>query len=130
LNGGRALGCVQNSQPSAGAGADVKKTAPFADRLYDSVHRFRDLRNLTATAGATFCIFVVDDSEDSAVGLESISTEAGFGALGKQSPSICCEKSAGPYLPRDYALNELPQPHVLFTFGLLNLKPEPSSVST
>ena len=29
-----------------------------------------------------------------------------------------------------YALNELPQPQVDFTCGLLNLKPEPSSVST
>lgn len=29
-----------------------------------------------------------------------------------------------------YALNELPQPHVDFTFGLLNLKPEPSIDST
>ena len=29
-----------------------------------------------------------------------------------------------------YTLNELPQPQVLFTFGLLNLKPAPSSVST
>ena len=29
-----------------------------------------------------------------------------------------------------YTLKELPQPHVLFTFGLLNLNPEPSSVST
>ena len=29
-----------------------------------------------------------------------------------------------------YALKELPQPQVDFTFGLLNLKPEPSSVST
>lgn len=31
---------------------------------------------------------------------------------------------------KDYALKELPQPQVDFTFGLLNLKPEPSSVST
>jgi hypothetical protein len=30
---------------------------------------------------------------------------------------------------RFYTLNELPQPQVLFTFGLLNLKPAPSSVS-
>ena len=29
-----------------------------------------------------------------------------------------------------YALKELPQPHVDFTLGLLNLNPEPSSVST
>jgi len=29
-----------------------------------------------------------------------------------------------------YTLNELPQPQVLFTFGLLNLKPEPSMDST
>ena len=29
-----------------------------------------------------------------------------------------------------YTLNELPQPQVLFTFGLLNLNPAPSSVST
>jgi hypothetical protein len=29
-----------------------------------------------------------------------------------------------------YALNELPQPQVDFTFGLENLNPEPSSVST
>jgi hypothetical protein len=29
-----------------------------------------------------------------------------------------------------YALNELPQPQVDFTWGLLNLNPEPSSVST
>ena len=29
-----------------------------------------------------------------------------------------------------YALNELPQPQVDFTLGLLNLNPEPSSVST
>lgn len=28
-----------------------------------------------------------------------------------------------------YTLNELPHPHVLFTFGLLNLNPAPSSVS-
>ncbi len=28
------------------------------------------------------------------------------------------------------ALKELPQPQVVFTFGLLNLKPEPSMVST
>jgi hypothetical protein len=28
-----------------------------------------------------------------------------------------------------YTENELPQPHVDFTFGLLNLKPEPSIVS-
>ena len=28
-----------------------------------------------------------------------------------------------------YTLNELPQPQVLFTFGLLNLKPAPSIVS-
>jgi hypothetical protein len=30
----------------------------------------------------------------------------------------------------NYTLKELPQPQVLFTFGLLNLKPAPSSVST
>ncbi len=30
----------------------------------------------------------------------------------------------------NYALNELPQPQVDFVFGLLNLNPEPSSVST
>ena len=30
---------------------------------------------------------------------------------------------------RSYTLNELPQPQVLLTFGLLNLKPAPSSVS-
>ncbi len=30
----------------------------------------------------------------------------------------------------NYALKELPQPQVDFVFGLLNLKPEPSSVST
>jgi len=30
---------------------------------------------------------------------------------------------------RCYTLNELPQPQVLLTFGLLNLKPAPSSVS-
>jgi len=30
---------------------------------------------------------------------------------------------------RSYTLNELPQPQVLFTFGLLNLNPAPSSVS-
>ena len=29
-----------------------------------------------------------------------------------------------------YAWNELPQPHVDLTWGLLNLNPEPSSVST
>ena len=29
-----------------------------------------------------------------------------------------------------YTLNELPQPQVFFTFGLLNLKPAPSRVST
>ena len=29
-----------------------------------------------------------------------------------------------------YALNELPQPQVDFTFGFSNLKPDPSSVST
>ncbi len=29
----------------------------------------------------------------------------------------------------NYAWNELPQPQVDFTFGLSNLKPEPSSVS-
>src|SRR5580700_1434918 len=29
-----------------------------------------------------------------------------------------------------YTLNELPQPHVDFTCGLLNLNPEPSRVST
>lgn len=29
-----------------------------------------------------------------------------------------------------YALNELPQPQVDFTFGLLNLNPEPSMLST
>jgi hypothetical protein len=29
-----------------------------------------------------------------------------------------------------YALNELPQPQVDFTFGLLNLNPEPSRLST
>lgn len=29
-----------------------------------------------------------------------------------------------------YALNELPHPQVDFTFGLLNLNPEPSIVST
>ena len=28
-----------------------------------------------------------------------------------------------------YTLKELPQPQVLFTLGLLNLKPEPSMVS-
>jgi len=28
-----------------------------------------------------------------------------------------------------YTVNELPHPHVLFTLGLLNLKPAPSSVS-
>ena len=33
-------------------------------------------------------------------------------------------------LYRNYTLNELPQPQVLFTFGLLNLNPAPSSVST
>jgi hypothetical protein len=32
--------------------------------------------------------------------------------------------------PQPYTLNELPQPHVLFTFGLLNLNPAPSIVST
>ena len=30
---------------------------------------------------------------------------------------------------RSYTLNELPQPQVLLTFGLLNLKPAPSNVS-
>ncbi len=31
--------------------------------------------------------------------------------------------------PLTYTVNELPHPHVLLTFGLLNLKPAPSSVS-
>lgn len=31
---------------------------------------------------------------------------------------------------KSYALNELPQPQVDLTLGLLNLKPEPSRVST
>jgi hypothetical protein len=31
---------------------------------------------------------------------------------------------------RIYTLKELPQPQVLLTLGLLNLKPAPSSVST
>ena len=30
---------------------------------------------------------------------------------------------------RSYTLNELPQPQVLLTFGLLNLNPAPSRVS-
>ena len=32
-------------------------------------------------------------------------------------------------LPSTYTLKDEPQPQVLFTFGLLNLKPAPSSVS-
>ena len=42
--------------------------------------------------------------------------------------SIVPDLSAGATL--FYALKELPQPHVDLTFGLLNLKPAPSSVST
>lgn len=33
-------------------------------------------------------------------------------------------------LRHPYALNELPHPQVDFTFGLLNLNPDPSRVST
>ena len=45
------------------------------------------------------------------------------------------QRPIGKYIPiaeearRSYTLNELPQPQVLFTFGLLNLKPAPSRVS-
>jgi hypothetical protein len=34
------------------------------------------------------------------------------------------------FLMGSYALNELPHPQVDFTFGLLNLNPDPSRVST
>lgn len=40
-------------------------------------------------------------------------------------PAVSHETGLG-----NYALNELPQPQVDFTFGFSNLKPEPSSVST
>ena len=63
----------------------------------------------------------------------------GWHKPGMQKKMGLCENSQRPMgkrvrivegvLRRSYTLNELPQPQVLLTFGLLNLKPEPSSVS-
>jgi hypothetical protein len=39
------------------------------------------------------------------------------------------KEPAGRWPALPYTLNELPQPQVLLTLGLLNLKPEPSIVS-
>ena len=49
---------------------------------------------------------------------------------GRRSPATIQPLGSDPCSARDYALKELPHPHVDFTFGLLNLKPEPSIVST
>jgi hypothetical protein len=46
---------------------------------------------------------------------------------GLKNPVRSGQQAAGP-TPL-YTLNELPQPQVLLTLGLLNLKPEPSIVS-
>jgi hypothetical protein len=54
---------------------------------------------------------------------EARNAKAGGAIRRLSSPESCLSASV-------YALNELPQPQVDFTFGLLNLKPAPSSVST
>jgi hypothetical protein len=48
----------------------------------------------------------------------------------KRAPGVSRSPKVVPFIVGYYTLKELPQPHVLFTFGLLNLKPAPSSVST
>ena len=58
----------------------------------------------------------------------SDSIEANKKSVGGLLATPCCDRR-NPDNPV-YTLNELPQPQVLFTFGLLNLNPEPSRVST
>ncbi len=50
---------------------------------------------------------------------------------GSSTPAEASESKSYlvPAMPGQ-ALNELPQPQVVFTFGLLNLNPAPSMVST
>jgi len=48
----------------------------------------------------------------------------------RTDPRLDISIGIGPFGRPFYAWNELPQPQVDFTLGLLNLKPEPSSVST
>ena len=65
------------------------------------------------------CFQVVSDSTIRLSSLCGISTER-----------QCWMLKRSRYKYKSYTLKELPQPQVLFTFGLLNLKPAPSSVST
>ena len=48
---------------------------------------------------------------------------------GSQEKRTREKSSQGAALQIHYTLKELPHPQVLFTLGLLNLKPEPSMVS-
>jgi hypothetical protein len=42
-----ALGSVQNAEPSAGAGSDVKQTPARAQQLHDPIHCLSNMRNLS-----------------------------------------------------------------------------------
>ena len=59
--------------------------------------------------------------------LKGIAQKRGSREANPRGPVIPKGGSAGYKLP--YTLNELPQPQVLFTLGLLNLNPAPSIVS-
>jgi hypothetical protein len=47
----------------------------------------------------------------------------------KKAPAVCRSLENSMDEPEFYALKELPQPQVLLTLGLLNLKPAPSTLS-
>ena len=49
---------------------------------------------------------------------------------GTGAPSAGRERPKNSRVPPAYTWKELPQPQVDFTCGLLNLNPDPSSVST
>ncbi len=59
----RTFGGVQDSQPPAGASADVEQPAAGPKPLHDTLHRLGNSRNLRGHRWSDLLIFLVDDGQ-------------------------------------------------------------------
>ena len=138
VEGRRAFRGVEHAQPSAGARADVEQAARRPARL----RRWR-LRPWQywgfprATASATLRSSALMTRRICSVPRASMPSEAGLACSVSRSLCrlhACTQPSSTEAVALDdrrlQALKELPQPQVFLTFGLLNLNPDPSRVST
>ena len=117
MEGRRAFRGIEHAEATRCARADVEKTATGVEPLDNGVHGPGDICQLPLDRTRDLPVLRIDDAENFQ-GRQRIDRERG-GVLLFGDQNEGCQ-----------ALKELPQPQVDFTCGLLNLKPDPSSVST